>query len=347
MKRLQRQALLLALLVSVLLHLALLGSGWLPSFAPPPDSKLDPISIRLQAMQLDPAPAPPAPAAKKEEKGTMSVAALPGHGQRPLKKRPGSDQASSSPAAVASDVASRLPQQEASAPQEDSRNAILSPEHALPRFPKVAQLHYQVFYGALMAGVAIIDWQRSGNHYVLESRIRPIFGPTLRYRSSGVISRHGLKPIDYQAFRNDDAREHAHFDWDGLILDYGEDNRQQVALQKGAQDIFSLIYQLALKGSDGESVQITTGKKVYQYPLTAVGQADFDTGFGKIHALVFRASGSDDTTEFWLAPDFANQPVRIIRSDTRMKLDMRVTDIVIDDNSEWHLPKPTPRKHDK
>ncbi|TDR81442.1 DUF3108 domain-containing protein [Paludibacterium purpuratum] len=350
MKRTKRYTLALALLLSLLLHLAIMASGWLPSFAPLPDDKLDPISIKLTAMRLDNAPArSPTPSAPPP--GRMRIAALPAKPRNVASPKTHSDASSAEARAAASaptDQVATTPPDDASAPlaEGDDDNRLL-PDHVLKRFPKAAELKYQVYYGALMAGIAVIDWQREGTHYTLESRIAPIIGPRLRYRSSGNIGRHGLQPSDYAAWRNEEPREHAHFDWEQQVLDFGDDNRQQVPLQHGAQDIFSLIYQLALKGAEAPPVQITTGKKVYQYPLAPVGQADFDTGFGKIRALVFRASGNDDTTEFWLAPDFANQPIRIIRSDSRMKLDMRVTDIVIDDNSEWHLPKPTPRKHEK
>jgi hypothetical protein len=198
-----------------------------------------------------------------------------------------------------------------------------------------------------MAGLATINWEHAEGHYRLETKITPIFGPQLRYQSEGEISQAGLKPDSYTAWRNDTPRERAHFDWDNQRLNYGDDGNQSVALQAGAQDILSLIYQLALKGATHPPVQITTGKKVYQYPLAPSGEADFDTGSGKIHAMVFRAEGDGDRTEFWLARDFASQPIRIIRTDSKMTLDMRVTDITINDVAEWHLPKPTLRKHDK
>ncbi|MBV8047340.1 MAG: DUF3108 domain-containing protein [Paludibacterium sp.] len=352
MKRSTRFPLTLALLLSLLAHLALLASGLLPSWGPVPEDKLAPISIELTAMRLDNAPSRTAqPAAAPPD--ALHIAALPAPPRPTPKPALKSDASSLDARADASAPAAEASASDASAPiaaeAADSENdsARLAPEHALKRFPKTAELKYQVYYGALMAGIAVIDWQRDGARYTLESRITPIIGPRLRYRSSGTLNHHGLQPDDYAAWRNDTPREHAHFDWDNQVLDFGDDNRQQTALQHGAQDIFSLIYQLALKGAEAPPVQITTGKKVYEYPLAPVGQADFDTGFGKIRALVFRAAGSDDTTEFWLAPDFANQPIRIIRSDSRMKLDMRVTDIVIDDNSAWHLPKPTQRKHEK
>ena len=142
-------------------------------------------------------------------------------------------------------------------------------------------------------------------------------------------------------------REHARFDRDKAQLEFGDNNETSVPLAPDAQDVFSLIYQLALKGPSPGKMQITTGKKVYQYPLIPVGEANYDTGFNQIRALVFRADGDDDRTEFWLAPDYANQPVRIIRSDSKMKLDMRATYIEIDDQIVWRMPANTYRKPSK
>lgn len=350
----KRSPLILALLLSLLLHLGLLSSGVLPSFAPVQDSKLQPIKMQLTPMELGSAPAAPKPVAVKPDKGTQ-IATLPSRVRAATvapKKADASvaaanqQQIASAPHAEASASA---PQTEAEAPAGDNqpRNGYLVARSHRKRFPTKVSLRYQVYYGALMAGLATIHWEHAAGHYRLETTITPIFGPQLRYQSEGEISPAGLKPDSYTAWRNDTPRERAHFDWDNQRLNYGDDGNQSVALQAGAQDILSLIYQLALKGASHPPVQITTGKKVYQYPLAPSGEADFDTGAGKIHALVFRAEGDGDRTEFWLARDFANQPIRIIRTDSKMKLDMRVTDISINDAAEWHLPKPTLRKHDK
>ena len=345
----KRTSLLIALLLSMLLHLALLGSGLLPDFRSPPETPLQPIHIKLATLALSASPRQPSPRPPKP--GGLSVAQLP----PAVPRSPGlTHQDASSPQVVSPHAAA------ASAPAVETASAPVAEDTSAPveevpaaiherrkHFPLHARLNYQVYYGALMAGSARIDWQRQGTHYLLESRIQPIIGPLLRYVSEGSISPAGLRPDSYTAWRNSSQHEHARFDWNNATLEYGEDDTRQVALQPGAQDVFSLIYQLALKGTAPGTVQITTGKKVYVYPLKAVGEADYDTGFGIIHALVFRAEGDGDRTEFWLAPDFANQPVRIIRTDTKMKLDMRATDIIIDDQSVWRLPTQTYRKKDR
>jgi hypothetical protein len=345
----KRNPLVWALLISLAVHLLLLGSGLLPPIGANPDTRLEPIRMKLAPMALDGgnaaarprprAPAPPLPGSlnlREKAPGTPAHRHAGDATSAPVASAPSSIAARDASAADASAPASAAPEDQ-----------YLTAEHHMRKFPRQVEMKYQVFYGSLLAGIAEIDWSRADGHYQLESRIAPIIGPTLRYRSTGRIDRSGLKPSDYQAWHNDDPREHAHFDWNNGQLEYGDGSSTQVALQAGAQDIFSLIYQLALRGADTPPVQITTGKKVYQYPLAPVGEAEFDTGNGKIRALVFRALGEDDQTEFWLAPDFSNQPIRIIRTDPRMKLDMRVTDIVIDDNTEWHLPKPEHRKSEK
>jgi hypothetical protein len=198
-----------------------------------------------------------------------------------------------------------------------------------------------------MAGTATIEWKRDGDRYSLDSRIVSILGQRLHYLSQGSMDAQGIKPDSFTAWRDDQPYAHARFDRDKALLIYGSDHEQQVPLQAGAQDFFSAIYQLALKGASAQPVQVTNGKKVYQYPLNASGEADFDTGFGMIHALVFRAQGDGNLTEFWLAPDFSNQPARIIFTGAGLRLDMRVTDIVIDEQNQWHLPKPIHRKNQR
>jgi len=356
----KRVPLLLAILLSVLAHLALLSSGLLPSLSLQPDTSLQPIHMRLSSMDLAAQkPAQAKPAAPSAHGGIRISALNP----RPAAAASAAqDVVASAPAARAMAQTASAPEASApeaasvaSAPAEEEASNIDSPaspgylsaKHHSRHFPSRARLSYQVYYGALMAGLATIDWQRDGSHYRLVSQITPILGPRLRYQSEGRIGNDGLKPDNYNAWHNNESREHARFDWDNRQLEYGDGTSQQTALIPGAQDIFSLIYQLALKGAGQPPVQVTTGKKVYLYPLAPIGEADFDTGAGKIRALVFRAQGDGDQTEFWLAPDFANQPIRIIRSDSRMKLDMRVTDIVIDDENLWRLPKPIHWKNEK
>lgn len=368
----------LALLASLLLHLAVLGSGLLPEavIALPPDQALRKIDVKMQALTLD-APAPPAvPTAR-----LLPAGSTPGtvpHSPATKKRKPKRD--ASGAAAKAQTASDSVAEQQASAPDASqpaaSRQATATDasapatEHAAAkharaqdasappaakadrpagylypastqhRFPARAKLGYQAFYNGTMMGSGGLDWQHDGHGYTLEIHFNPVFGPNLRYLSQGSLDQHGLRPDSLQAWRGSEAKESARFDWNGGTLYFGDKGDKSIALQSGAQDVFSLAFQLGLKGGQLGSapLQITTGKKVYEYPMTPSGETDYDTGSGKIRVIVFRAKGEDDITEFWLAPDFSNLPVRISRTDKSKRVELRAVLINIDGTEQWRLP---------
>ncbi|MGL6070041.1 DUF3108 domain-containing protein [Craterilacuibacter sp.] len=230
----------------------------------------------------------------------------------------------------------------------ETPSGYLQPAEAISRFPDQATLLYHAYYGAAMVGGGEISWLREGRRYRIEARIKGLFGPTLRYLSQGSIVKRGLQPDSYQAFRNDTLREHARFDHDAQRLDYGDKEEKSTPLENGAQDVLSLAFQLALNGADlGETpTQITTGKKVYRYPLKAAGESDYDTEAGKMRIALVRASKDGDVNEYWLAPDFANLPVRILRADREKSLELRAYQIDIDGSPIWKLPPRKMRKNE-
>ncbi|MDF0606211.1 DUF3108 domain-containing protein [Neisseriaceae bacterium TC5R-5] len=227
-------------------------------------------------------------------------------------------------------------------------DGYLQPASPLKPLPKQVKLNYQVFYGSLMAGSSQLNWQQQGNRYQLETIINPIIGPKLRYVSAGQIQANiGLVPDKFQAWRGDQERELARFYRLQKMLTYGEQGDKQLTLKPGAQDIFSLPFQLALKGKQlgNTPVQITTGKKVYEYPLQLSEESDYDTGDGKIRVTIFRAKGDGDINEYWLASDFANLPVRIRRISQDKQIDFKITRIEVNGESQWQLPTQSTKRN--
>jgi hypothetical protein len=325
-----KRSLLLALLLSLLLHLLLLGSGILPTLSTGTERPLQPVRMHLASMALSPAPSgnTALPPVNRVQMAPLPASAGNGKRQKTAASVPASH-AASMPVVVAS----------AATAATEEHAAVMTEHVKHKKFPTHALLRYQVFYGAFLAGNASIDWQREGDRYHLSNQIVSVIGQRLRYVSQGTIGPAGLRPETYTAWRNEEQREQARFDWKNAQLEYGDGESKSTRLDTGAQDILSLIYQLALKGSGNPPVQITTGKQVYRYPLAPTGEAELETDAGKIHALVFHAQGDDSQTEFWLSPEYANQPVRIIFTNSKMKLDLRITDIEIDQSIQWHQPK--------
>ncbi|MGD1825759.1 DUF3108 domain-containing protein [Chromobacterium violaceum] len=368
----RRRLLLIALVLSLLLHLALLGSDLLPAISAPPaeEPKLEKIEVKMQAMRLDePPPRPDPRSAGVSLRPAEAPKPKPRRKPKPAHKREASRpeddkaqasapaaetaiaQASSEPAAETAPRtetarASSAPATETPPRDQADQGDILHPDAPLKRFPSAARIRYQGYWGSAMVGFGDLDWQRGQGHYQLDISVSPFIGPKLRYLAQGTIGKSGLRPDSMQSFRGGDLKESARFDYGAGLLRYGSNESQQLPLKPGAQDAFSLAFQLALKGGDlGHApIQITTAKKVYEYPMAPNGAFDYDTGAGKMRVIVFRAQGDGDFTEFWLAPDFANLPVRILRADKDKRIELKAIRIDVNGKRQWELPpQPTIR----
>lgn len=380
-----RRLILLALALSLAIHLGVLGSGLLPEvrLELPPDQDLRDISVKMQALDADepaakpaqqgavaqlrpaaPKPAPAKPAAKKAEASAPQAASEPVVAQalpsknassapaaepKPDASMPSAENKIASSAPVADNMAAN-DKDEASAPTAEAAadDGYLHPKSKLRGFPRQATLGYQVFYGSAMLGTGTLDWSRGDGGYRLDINAAPFIGPKLRYLSEGRFkSKTGLLPDSLQAWRGGQVKESAHFDYNAGQLRYGDQGDKLLDLKPGAQDVFSLAFQLGLKGGElgPEPIQITTGKKVYEYPMHPSGEADYDTGAGKIRVIVFRAQGDGDINEFWLAPEFSNLPVRIQRIDKDKRIDLRAVRIDVNGAPQWKLPPQPTRKH--
>lgn len=380
-----RRLILLALALSLAIHLGVLGSGLLPEvrLELPPDQDLRDISVKMQALDADepaaklaqqgavaqlrpaaPKPAPAKPAAKKAEASAPQAASEPVVAQaqpsknassapaaepKPDASMPSAENKIASSAPVADNMAANN-KDEASAPTAEAAadDGYLHPKSKLRGFPRQATLGYQVFYGSAMLGTGTLDWSRGDGGYRLDINATPFIGPKLRYLSEGRFkSKTGLLPDSLQAWRGGQVKESAHFDYNAGQLRYGDQGDKLLDLKPGAQDVFSLAFQLGLKGGElgAEPIQITTGKKVYEYPMHPSGEADYDTGAGKIRVIVFRAQGDGDINEFWLAPEFSNLPVRIQRIDKDKRIDLRAVRIDVNGAPQWKLPPQPTRKH--
>lgn len=361
--------LLLALAISLLVHLGALLAGRLPGAAPEtaPGAELRPLAVKMTALALDapePAAATPTPAPARKpappQQAAVNVPSTP-----PAATAVVAEASAEAPAEppVADHVAAPATDDSAAAPtpppesQTGDSDELSTPPPELPdgtagleakaasaprRFPDNAVLDYQIYYGSLMAGHGEVSWQRRSGSYTLEARLTPIFGPGLRYQSRGSVGKNGLTPLAYQAWRGDTEREAARFDWASNTLAYGDRDSKEAPLTPGAQDILSLGYQLALTGGSRlpMPLRITTGKKVYDYPLAASGETRYPPDHGTLRVVVFRAKHGEGLTEFWLAPDFANLPVRILRVDKDKTIDQRARRIDINGKTVWSLSEP-------
>lgn len=349
--------LLLALLASLLLHLLLFG-GSLLSFdgsAPEDEAPLRKLTISLQAMApaQDDASAPSSVAlgmVAATEDGTAGDASAPRPAKRAkAKPAPAKPPVQSHAAAPVASTGGGGSTAEASAPAAVASPGAERGEPAAPmlaRFPDAARLEYALLSSGLQLGRGEMSWQRSGGNYRIVTTVKPLIGPTLRYEVHGELGRNGLQPQRFSASRNEQPREYARFDWAGGVLDYGDKEAKQAPLQPGALDWLSLAFELGLRGEQPGAAtrQVTTGKKVYQFALQLAGETDFEAGGGTLRAVVLRARNDKDLIEFWLAPDFANLPIRIMRVDNDKRFELRATLIEFNGAVVWTPPPQRPNK---
>lgn len=192
--------------------------------------------------------------------------------------------------------------------------------------PSQVRIRYDVLLGSsgLRVGSAEQTWKVTEGRYLLETRIRPLLGPRLRYVSEGRLTPAGLVPEHYAEYRNDDnqPRLSARFDWAKNQVAFGLGEPLQVqALSPGAQDVNAFVFQLAFLGkASAPQMQIATGRKLNEVRFSP-GEAGRLTLAGKILTTrVWKSQESGKSTEVWLAPELGNLPVRVQRGDDRTDL---------------------------
>ncbi|MEQ6291876.1 DUF3108 domain-containing protein [Vogesella sp. GCM10023246] len=354
---------LLAFLFSLLLHLLTLGGGLLSFDAidMPEDPTLRKLSVRLDSMQLEEASAPAletallttGPAGGRHQDASQPLAARKKRprpvirhtaASAPVASMAASAALAQAPHHMASASVAAVPASAAVAATPVAEVETVKPDKPIRHFPSSARVQYALFYAGIAAGRGDMVWQREAGNYSLVTDMQPVIGPKLHYETTGTVGKQGLKPERFEATRNGEMRERAYFDWGGGVLSYGDRNADKSEpLASGAQDWLGLGVQLALRGDNmGDApIQITTGKKVYSMLLKPDGETDFDTGDGVIRAVVVRVKQPDEMYEFWLAPDFANIPIRVLRVGKDARYEMRANLIELAGKTVWKLP---PRK---
>jgi len=202
----------------------------------------------------------------------------------------------------------------------------------LRQLPGQIKIRYQLSWNGLPAN-GEMHWKRDGRHYQVELKLATVIGPVLRYQSEGRIGKSGLAPEQYRAWRSGQAKEAAEFDWPANTLKYGDGEPKETALEPGAQDFLSMDWQLALTGGKhlATPLQVTNGKKVYHYAIAKSGEGQ-EAG---LTVNKFHASQNGDATEFSLAPEFHNVPVKISYKDEQKNVEMTATQIEVDGKTVW------------
>lgn len=197
-------------------------------------------------------------------------------------------------------------------------------------FPKKVDIGY-VVKGLVSAEH---HWLVSGRRYEITTR-GSVFGKSIEWRSEGELDQHGLKPTTFKEYRDNitTSKYEIDFDWVAHKVRYGEPGQQKDAeLQEGGQDAFSAAYQFALQGDKLPSftMQIITGRNVYQVPFELKGEAKLTLSGQSVNTMVLYGVNQQRRFSFYLAPDWHNLPVRITFDDNGKVTDLVAVSLEVD-----------------
>ncbi|CAG0985333.1 hypothetical protein MTYP_01983 [Methylophilaceae bacterium] len=202
--------------------------------------------------------------------------------------------------------------------------------HHVIAAPRSVTLTYEATRnGQPFANITETYKEENGN-YRIESVTRGIgvyalFGER-RLMSAGDVTPDGLRPLHFELHQGDNAKRslYADFDWPANVLNMKVKGKPVTAsLEKGAQDISSLIYQFMFVQPKGDTFKlpVTTGKKlkIYEYRIAARAEpVAVPAGRYKTIHLQDAAAGADeDQKELWLGAEAYYLPVKLVMRDDK------------------------------
>ncbi len=335
----------LAILASLLLHIWIVaGSGdWLPDWLDE-DAPME-VTLALSPPILPPKPvvaAPPAPAkmAQPRIKPPSQPPAITPHAEPAPPPATPSPPEPAPAVTTGSETVSPPPVEQI--PESVSAEVEEAPPVRQPP-PRRVELEYLVDYQGAGGSEKHLYVAHEDGTYQLSSLAEPkglaaLVASDLMQKSEGRITAQGLAPgsFIYQYGKNENKAQKAMFDWQAknLVLEYNG-RKQNVALEEGAQDILSFMYQfMFVPPLEQFDLAITTGKRLRIYTYGFEGEEEINTGAGKLHTLHISRQGAkgEEKDELWLAPDYHYLPVKIRKIDKDGKTILRtLTKIKIDE----------------
>lgn len=192
--------------------------------------------------------------------------------------------------------------------------------------PSRIETAYRLTLSGLEVGRITEVFERNGERYALTSVSEAVgllaaFKPeTIRLRSEGIITAHGLQPLHFAHERSLDTHRNsqADFDWQTHALTLHDRNGSRiVALPDGTQDRLSAHYQF-LFSEPAEGTEwhfaMSDGSKVETYDYRAdAALTPLDTALGTLQTrhIVSLPENAARKSELWLATEQIRLPCKI------------------------------------
>ncbi|WP_171014074.1 DUF3108 domain-containing protein [Chitinivorax sp. B] len=294
--------------------------------------KAQPTQLAQQVPTTESFPVPTEPVMLPPEP-TALVIAQPEPVQLPVPETPVSTTVATAPPVVPS------------TPVESVASEVQAAPVSSKAFPRDMRVHYT----ALGLGEATLSWRQEGNVYTVELRAAGL-GKSMLGRAKGTVTKAGLRPDEYQEFRDgklDTPKYVVLFDWNANTVSFGDpQSLKREPINPGAQDILSLYFQVALRGSkamDAE-LQIITGKKLYTQRYHIEGESTVHIpGAGDVNAVLVKGQNERGRGDFWLAPDWYNLPVKVnLDMSGKLIVPLDVTKVEVAGKVMLSRPKPAP-----
>jgi Protein of unknown function (DUF3108) len=204
------------------------------------------------------------------------------------------------------------------AAQSQNTPPATAPGAAMASLPQEGEARYTLRRGILSANVAL-SWKFSDNRYRLQSvaqgaGLLAVFGSHVQV-SEGEVGAQGLKPSSFSVELRG-KKDQAVFLWEAKTIQFsGKSGERSAQLPDGAQDMLSLLFQLAFEPPQTQQLtsQVTNGRKLETYTFARVGEETLELpagSFRTIHVAKQHAPG-DDAMELWLSPEHHYLPVKI------------------------------------
>jgi hypothetical protein len=342
-----RRALAVALVLSLLVHLAL--TLWREEPSQTPEST--PLTATITEL-----PPPPAPVAVPE----------PRQAARP-KARKTSPLVPPAPEPVASADAPVLERAAAEAAPVAEPAAVEQRAEVVPgaattgrTLPPRVDLAYKVFWGTrgFLIGDAVYRFEHKDRRYRIATvgEARGLAALVLRgqgkLESRGLITEEGLQPSILRIERGGPDRvETAVFDWEaGMVTMHGD---KTAALDLPTFDPLSLMWQYYFTPptSDRVTVTVATPRRLVRYTISREDTETIEWPHGPIATERWHRRSEDGKTDayIWVAPSLRNIPVKIRVSNTeRGTLEVMLDSIRVDEDpaavgrDELVVPKSDP-----
>ena len=312
-----RPCLLIALALSVALHLAL--SLWPVELTQTPETP----PLQASITELPPPPAavtpPPKPRPKPRRRSPVAPPA-PVSAPEPAPVAASEEPAPIDPTPEAIAAGPELPAVPVDVVTE--AGAAVLAEHSDKTLPPRVDLVYKGFLGTrgFMLGDATYRFEHAGNQYKI-STIGELRGLAAllypgqgRLESHGSITAAGLLPYEFSFERGSkDRREVASFDWEAGIVTLKDD--KTVALEIPTFDWLAIMWQYYFSPPSGNEVSfsVATTRRVARYTIEREDDEKITWGQGEIDTVRWHRRTDDGKTDgyVWLAPSLHFIPVKI------------------------------------